>query len=457
MPTRLFLAALLALGLATTADAAQLSDEETARASREVVFAPPLDSDAAIARLRAGGGKETLPALALAMRYRRLDPLIIEGASGIAGEPILDWGGLMTWIEAHPEYPAHPSYRDIKLEVLSRIDPAFMRFLGGERSLPENMDIRLEEIVWGGVRVDGIPALDDPKLIPVGDAAYLKDDDLVFGIEINGDARAYPLRIMGWHEMFNETIGGVPVALAYCTLCGAAILYETQIEGRAAPLVFGSSGFLYRSNKLMFDRETDSLWNQFTGKPVMGPLRGSGIELKIRPVATMAWADWKRLHPDTQVLSLETGYDRDYGSGVVYREYFASPDLMFPAIVGDESVAKRKDFVFGVLGVGAARAWPVAAFANEPVINDAVGVQNLVLVGDAATRTVRAYARGDRTFMATDRPGVLKTTGGEWLVTEDALTGPDGARLPRVAGRLGYWFAWNNYYGVESTLYGADD
>ena len=113
----------------------------------------------------------------------------------------------------------------------------------------------------------------DTKLIDAKDADYLLGTALVFGVSINGDTRAYPLRIMGWHEMFNEVIGGVPVALAYCTLCGSGILFETAVEGRARPFVFGSSGFLYRSNKLMFDRETNSLWNQFTGKPVAAQVR----------------------------------------------------------------------------------------------------------------------------------------------------------------------------------------
>ncbi len=104
----------------------------------------------------------------------------------------------------------------------------------------------------------------------------------------------------------------------------------------------------------MFDRQTDSLWNQFTGKPISGPLRDSGIELKIRPVVITSWANWKARHPDTKVLSLNTGHRRDYGSGVVYREYFASPELMFPTIVRDEKLLKRKDYVFGIRDVGAA-------------------------------------------------------------------------------------------------------
>jgi hypothetical protein len=272
-------------------------------------------------------------------------------------------------------------------------------------------------------------------------------------VEINGDARAYPLRIMGWHEMFNETIGGVPVALAYCTLCGAGILFETKVEGRDKPFVFGSSGFLYRSNKLMFDRETDSLWNQFTGRPVSGPLVNSNIELKIRPVTITSWQRWKEQHPDTKVLSLQTGHNREYGSGVVYQAYFASPDLMFPTLVRNEEQVKRKDYVFGIRDVAAAKAWPVTAFAAKPVINDAVGGRNVVLIGDAATRTVRAYDRKDHEFEKTGAPDRLAGPGGEWTLTEDALVGPGGESLARLPGHVSYWFAWDGYLGVKSELY----
>ena len=107
---------------------------------------------------------------------------------------------------------------------------------------------------------------------PASAASYLNPDDPVFGVEINGDARAYPLRIANWHEMVNDVVGGVPVSLAYCTLCGSGILFDGRVAGRAEPFTFGSSGLLYRSNKLMYDRQTDSLWEQLAGHPVTGSL-----------------------------------------------------------------------------------------------------------------------------------------------------------------------------------------
>ena len=394
-----------------------------------------------------------IPTFVLAMRWTGSNIYVAEALSKLAGQKITHWHEAYEFQELNPHIKPHVTYADIKMKLLGNTDKKFLEFFDSSSGKPENMRIRLEEITWGGVLVDGITSLDNPEMIAAKDAGYLLDDDLVFGLEINGDVRAYPLRIMGWHEMFNDTIGGVPVALAYCTLCGAGILFETQVEGRDKPLVFGSSGLLYRSNKLMFDRETKSLWNQFTGEPVVGALVKEEIKLKIRPNTITSWADWKSQHPDTKVLSLETGYARNYGSGVTYQAYFASPDLMFPAVVGNETQVKRKDYVFGIRNVGAAKAWPVEVFQEKPVINDRVGFKDVVLIGDTKTRTVRAYERKlDEEFkMKGDK---LLSQSVEWIRNEDYLISKDGKqKRARVAGHVAFWFAWDNYLGVESELY----
>ena len=407
-----------------------------------------------IQALSALNDKSLIPTLVLAMRWTGSNIYVAEALSKLAGQKITHWHEAYDFQELNPQIKPHESYHAIKMKLLGNTDKKFLDFFAGNFGKPDNMKIRLEEITWGGVLVDGITSLDNPKMIAANDANYLLDDDLVFGVEINGDIRAYPLRIMGWHEMFNDTIGGVPVALAYCTLCGAGILFETQVEGRDTPLVFGSSGLLYRSNKLMFDRETKSLWNQFTGEPVVGPLVQTDIKLKIRPNTITTWADWKAKHPNTKVLSLETGYARNYGSGVTYQAYFASPDLMFPAVVGDEKLVKRKDYIFGIRDVGAAKAWPIKAFVSQPVINDRVGLKNVVLIGDANTRTVRAYERDQDETFAQSEQGVLSSKAGDWDLNEDFLVSKDGKnKRSRVPGHVAFWFAWDNYLGVKSDIY----
>ena len=342
---------------------AQSGANDLAEAQRQLVFGTGEAFDAATELIIAYGQADVAAGLILAMRYSsRPHTVFSDLLEKVTGAQVGgDWNDWMLWQEAHPEVVPHASYAELKRDMFLRIDPNFDDFLRPDFIARDRMHIRLEEIVWGGVSKDGIPSLDNPELIAADAADYLRDEDLIFGVAINGDIRAYPLRIMGWHEMFNDVIGGVPVALAYCTLCGSGILFETDVEGHAAPLVFGSSGFLYRSNKLMFDRGSNSLWNQFTGKPVVGPLADSGIELRQRPVVITTWADWRGANPTTRVLSLQTGHRRDYGSGVVYSNYFASDNLMFPALV-DQSEFGQKSYVFGIRVQGEAKAWPLIVF-----------------------------------------------------------------------------------------------
>jgi len=443
----------LALSGAALPRAALAQELTAAQAQRAAIFGTSSEFRAAMSFIEARGDSDMIAGLLLSLRYSRARASRIgEALVTLTGQNFgTDWFDWMIWQEANPQIIPHDSYPAFAREMYLRLDPNFDPFLRPEYITRDRARIRLEEVTWGGVVKDGIPSLDNPDLIEAEAADYLRGDDLVFGVSINGDTRAYPLRIMGWHEMFNEVIGGVPVALAYCTLCGSGILFETRVAGRAEPFVFGSSGFLYRSNKLMFDRGTNSLWNQYTGQPVIGPLVDSGIALKQRPVVITTWDNWKASNPTTRVLSLNTGYRRNYGSGVVYNDYFGSPDLMFPAQV-DQKDRAQKDYVFTVRQFGAARAWPLDAFDNAAVINDAIGDTPLLLVGDSETRTVRAYERGGRTF--TPASGRIRDQDGvEWQVTENALIGPDDTRLPRVAGHISYWFAWDNYMGDAATIY----
>ena len=452
MPTRRHAAAMLAAA-ALTPTPALASSPDLYQLQRAVVFGASDEFHAALEAILKRGNPDMAAGLITGLRFTQGPQSAVSSVlAAITGEAnARSWFDWMLWQERNPEIVPHPTYADFKRELFLRIDPNFDVFLRAKHTKREAMRIRLEEITWGGVRKDGIPSLDNPELIAADKAEYMRDDDLVFGVSINGDTRAYPLRIMGWHEMFNEVIGGVPVALAYCTLCGSGILFETKVQQFPDPLIFGSSGFLYRSNKLMFDRATHSLWNQFTGRPVSGELVDSGIELAQRPVVIDTWVNWRRANPETRILSLNTGVPRDYGSGVVYREYFASKELMFPTNV-DQSRHQQKDYVFGVRQFGGAKAWPMTAFAATPVINDELGDRPLVLIGNAATRTARAYERSVLRFSG-DATAVTSEDGIRWRITEDALVAEDGRTLPRVAGHVAYWFAWNGYLGTTSELY----
>ncbi len=441
------LLAFFLLAPAASADAQQESPDAYApeaveRLAHQVFSGVRIDRHRALAVLRPRGKTDVVPALINALRFFPDDPAIVTTLEGLTGARHGgDWHDWMLWQEAHPEIEPFDGFDRLKADVMAAIDPNFRLFL--RRGVEH--EIRLEEIVWGGVTKDGIPALLNPTHIGPHEADYLLDDELIFGVQINGDARAYPLRILDWHEMFNDVVGGVHVALAYCTLCGSGILYETRVPDREQPFVFGSSGFLYRSNKLMYDQQTHSLWNQFTGRPVVGPLTGSGIELKARPVTITSWKNWLDRNPDTKVLSLATGHDRDYTPGAPYGTYFASPNLMFPALTTDTRL-KPKDYVFALRGSENEKSWPLAAFAGGAVINDSVGDLDVVLIGDAATRTVRAYDADGRDFIVVDdRLDSVVADGETWEVGEDALVGADGQRLARLPGHVAYWFAQSGF------------
>ena len=287
---RVWLGICLLACAAPTAPAAAHDGAETdvAQLARRVFARSPGVRESALAALTERGEADVVPALIQALRFLPEDDEINAVLHALTGaEEIETWHDWILWQEGHPEIEPFEGFDAFKADALAVVDENFRLFLQAGVA----HEIRLEGIVWGGVRKNGIPALVNPIHIPATDTSYLGNDELVFGIAIAGDARAYPLRILDWHEMFNDVVGGVPVALAYCTLCGSGILFETAVAGRPQPLVFGSSGFLYRSNKLMYDRETHSLWNQFLGRAVVGPLTGSGIELKIRPVVITTWKD----------------------------------------------------------------------------------------------------------------------------------------------------------------------
>ena len=347
---------------------------------------------------------------------------------------------LGAWQRAMWNAPAalHPRYAAFKGAFHSFIDPRFSAYFDavGEPS------IRLDEIVWGGVRQDGIPPLRSPAMLVADEIGYLEDDNIVFGISVNGDARAYPKRILAWHEMFVDEVGGVPVAGVYCTLCGTVILFHTEHDGVNYQL--GTSGFLYRSNKLMYDQATQSLWSTMQGTPVVGPLVGKGIVLDRGSVVTTTWGEWRRRHPDTKVLSLDTGHRRDYAEGAAYREYFATDEIMFTVPALDTRL-KNKAEVFTVLLAGHPdRPLAISAgfLAEHPVYRDTIGDTALVVLTDPSGAN-RAYASEEVTFTDYDGDrGVQDDSGMAWTMEEHALTAEDGRVLHRIPAQRAFWFGW---------------
>ena len=351
-------------------------------------------------------------------------------------------GGWNDWVWAQP-YEPHPDYAFLKGQWYSQIDPAFADFFPrGAASA-----IRLDEIEWGGVAVNGIPPLEYPDRLAAADAGYLADDHVVFGIAMNGEARAYPKRILAWHEMALDRVGGVELTIVYCTLCGTVIPFESVADGEHHK--FGTSGMLYRSNKLMFDHGTKSLWNTFEGVPVVGPLVGSGLRLTPHAVVTTTWGAWKARHPATTVLSLETGHRRNYAEGAAYRAYFGTDALMFQVSRTDPRLKNKEEVVVMRFDdPDSGRRLPLAITASHlaanRVFHHRFAGRNLVVVTSEAGAN-RVYDAGDTRFVQPAGAGeVADDAGRVWRVTEAALVlaADAGVRRARLPAQRAFWFGW---------------
>jgi hypothetical protein len=211
------------------------------------------------------------------------------------------------------------------------------------------------EVTWGGVLRDGIKALVDPPVTDAGGGSWLPDDDVVFAVEIGGQARAFPKRVMEVHELVNDSIGGRRVALSYCTLCGSVVAnFVDRVAGRTLEL--RTSGLLRRSNKLMYDSQTESLFDQFSGKAVTGPLRAAGITLARTPVIVTTWGEWRRAHPDTTITAAEID-GRTYGPDPLEGRDAAGP--IFPVGRVDGRLPPTTEVYGVVTPEGATVAFPM--------------------------------------------------------------------------------------------------
>ncbi len=337
---------------------------------------------------------------------------------------------------------AHPDYAEFKAALYEQLDPRFREYF---RNKPQTI-IRLDEIRWGGVRRDGIPPLVNPKMIAAREATWLADDSIVFGVAIDGDVRAYPKRIMAWHEMFRDTIAGRKLNGVYCTLCGSMILYDVTINGVHYEL--GTSGFLYRSNKLMYDHATQSMWSTLTGTPVVGTLVGKGIELKPLYIVTTTWKEWRKRHPATLVLSLDTGHQRDYGEGVAYRNYFATDQLMFNVPKLDTRLANKAEVLALRFSDAPAEQLAIAAdfLSANRVYHDRIGRNEFVVLTDGSGAN-RVYESRKKVFASWDGEYSLRDREGNmWKVDEDRLTGPRGEIHKRLSAHRAFWFGWYAAY-----------
>lgn len=285
--------------------------------------------------------------------------------------------------------------------LLAAAAAAALSALGGPAAAPDSAQtngfdlggaiVPLQAIERGGPPRDGIPAIARPKFVGAADAS-LRASDRVLGLEHKGVARAYPVRILNWHEVVNDRLAGDPVAITYCPLCGTGMAFDARVAGSgvARELIFGVSGLLFNSDVLLYDRATESLWSQLRQQAISGPLKGA--TLRALPLEHTTWEDWQRRHPRTQVMSFDTGFARDYERDP-YAGYDTVNRLMFDVQHRDARL-KPKEWVLGLSLANESKAYPFAALARragkDGWFDDRLAGKPIRIHYDARHRTARA-------------------------------------------------------------------
>ena len=311
--------------------------------------------------------------------------------------------------------------------------------------------IPLDKIRSGGPPKDGIPSIDDPKFVKANEAEFLFDNDVVIGLEINGETKAYPLPILVWHEIVNDNVGGTPVAVTYCPLCFTTQVFDRTINGEEVE--FGTSGKLYNSNLVMYDRLTESYWSQALGTAIVGEL--AGFELNKIPFDVITWEDWKTLHPDTLVLSTDTGHFRPYGVDP-YGSYYTDPRILFPVANKDDRLTP-KTLVIGFHQGNLYKAYKQNDVESSQVINDEILDKPILLISQF-TGNARAFERtiNDQIleFAYLDGKLVDLQTQSSWSYDGVAISGPlEGTELTRMITDPGFWFSWAAFH-PETEVFG---
>jgi hypothetical protein len=321
-----------------------------------------------------------------------------------------------------------------------------------------NALVALDDIISGGPPPDGIPAVDRPVFITHTDAgAWLKPKEPVLALEVNGDARAYPLEILMWHEIVNDTVGGRPVVVTYCPLCNSGLVYDRVVGGRT--LDFGTSGKLYKSDLVMYDRQTHSLWTQMEGRAIVGAR--AGARLGRVPANTIAYEDFETAYPSGMVLSRETGYARAYGRNP-YEAYDRPDSVPFLFQGSPDRRRPPKERVIGVILGGSPRAYPWPDVAKHGVLHDEAAGERLVIFyrpgavsalddsqiersRDVGATGVFSPVIGNKVLSFELAPEGFRDreTGSVWSLLGHAVKGPlAGRRLRAIPHVDAFWFAW---------------
>lgn len=308
--------------------------------------------------------------------------------------------------------------------------------------------IHPDELVQGCPGMDCIPSIDNPGF-ETGEVNWLEDSERVIGVEINGDARAYPLKILSKHEIVNDNVGGEPVAVTYCPLCRSGVTYSREVENET--LEFGVSGKLIDANLVMYDRSTESYWNQISGKAIVGPRVPQELELKFSSITT--WGKWKEGHPDTKVLSRNTGI---YSASTYERDSYAGYEDSERVGFGVEDVDDRlpsKELVYGINFDNNSKAYTAEDLETESLIRDRIGEETVLIFKNPDDGTVVALVKEDDGFNFTlEEERIVDSQGNSWNFEGEQINGT--GEMQKINPQGFYWFAWSKF-NPETEVYNS--
>jgi len=354
------------------------------------------------------------------------------------------------WLTAHAPMPTPPGYAEWKARLL-----ALTSSVGTQppytQLLTDKLGAALPLLHWTQVQPNASRPLSTPRAVAGRAATWLDPNEVVYGVAVAGEARAYPQRIVAWHGAVNDVVGGQPVLLSYCLPCGGAAAFDRRTS--TVTLEFGTSGLSLQSRSLLLDRQTPRLWDALTGAAIGEPRAA----LAAVPMFTTTWADWFARHPATTVLDVTTGVIRDYAPGAANRDVLDAPGPLYPVTPVDARL-EPKPMVLGVSAGGQQRAYPVADVTAKRIIQERIGTQDVVIVCEGDGKAIGAYEATGSTFVRIIDSGVdlvlADSDGNRWAMRESALINERSRKtLPALDTRETYWFAWASAYPGTS-VYG---
>lgn len=368
-----------------------------------------------------------------------------EALERITGERFASAAEWYEWMAESPP-PLPPGYAEWKGRLLAVIDPQFREAIpeGQTDDGPSPADL-----VWSLVGAEGVPPLVAPPTVHQAEELFMGAGDIVYGVVIGGEPRAYPERIIGWHGSITDEVAGIEILVWHCAVCGGAAVFNRYASDGVA-YTFSTAGLVWESRRLFTDAETGSLWDAVSGRAVAGPLAEAGVRLTPRTSVRTTWGEWSSRYPGTRLLSLETGHVRDYSEGASLAVDSDAEAPAFPVASIDDRLG-AKERVLGVTVDGVRKAYPLAALEQRGFVLDTVGGVGVAIVSSGPGTGATVYETAGTSFEGWSGPPedriMTDSENLRWFIDDERLLNTRNSRVrSALPAQVAYWFAWSGAF-----------